>query len=294
LKSFPHRFVHSSIRTSLLTLAAGVSFAAPGFSQEPQGSPEPSPTVPQQTAMLDIASPKSPGSVEAPPREAGAAPPAAGRGAAPSTEAAADTSVIVARKKRPDERKGLNVGLRLAYGMPGGSISEHAKLSDSSAGIARLQGDLSWQFVPSLSLGLYLGFGGAGGTFDRSCSEGGSSCSVYDANAGIAAEYRFLPDAVADPWLGVGIGAEGLHRSAKNGSYDSTLSSYGAEMNVSAGADVQLSDMTLGPYAQFQIGRYASSTYEVNAQEIGASDYDGSAFHQWIFIGLRGKFLLSK
>lgn len=207
----------------------------------------------------------------------------------------------------PARRTGFTTGLRLGVGVPFGEAGQDA------AGVTRDLGDLtSWRaplwldvgYTPAagLTLGIYgqLGVGGVG----DACVV---DCDWTDLRLGAQAELRFLPGALVDPWLGVGLGYEWLSyrqllttqvTDATGATRDATVRATerfaGPELLLQGGVDFQVENaLRIGPYAAATLGQYLTDSFECQPESDvcpSGSSVDGAAFHAWISVGLRGAY----
>jgi len=207
----------------------------------------------------------------------------------------------------PAERTGFSTGLRLGVGVPLGKAGQdlggaERDLSDLTSWRAPVWVDVGYALSGALTIGAYaqVGVGGVG----DSCI---GDCDWSDIRAGAAAELRFLPGAPVNPWLGVGLGWEWLsYRQLLSGMVPDEMGNMvpvtgrlsesfgGPELMLHGGVDFQVEDaLRIGPYASATVSQYLTDSFScVPPDERCPPDgsIDGSGFHSWIGVGLRGAY----
>jgi hypothetical protein len=179
-----------------------------------------------------------------------------------------------------DGSSGFAVGLRAGWAFPIGDLNATTSLGTQVAGQIPVWLEAGWRLNKNLYVGLYgqRGFG-----FSNNCPIG-SDCSTSGWRLGVEGIYNLLPDGVAQPWAGLGVGYEWLSTSRAG----EDLSYKGWELiNLQVGLDFALSkQFSIGPFASISLfGKYTS----VSAN--GVSN-DLSASHNWLQTGLRATFKL--
>jgi hypothetical protein len=113
-------------------------------------------------------------------------------------------------------------------------------------------------------------------TFVKECSPG-LTCSARTMRAGVEVLYNLLRSTARfSPWIGAGIGWEGL--TVKEGGDSSTANGF-EFANLQLGGDVRVTRaVTLGPYATVSFGRYLQGDGETIEER---------ANHGWLQAGLR-------
>jgi hypothetical protein len=208
----------------------------------------------------------------------------------------------------PEHRTGFTTGLRLGAGVPLGKAGRNIltggerDLSDLTSWRAPIWIDVGYSPSGSATLGAYMQVG-VGGNGDECIAD----CDWSDIRIGASAEWRLLPGAAVDPWLGVGLGYEWLSYrvllSAMVPDADGVLQPVrgraterfgGPELMVHGGLDFQVDDaLRIGPYASATVSQYLTDSYSCQPQtELCPEDgsIDGAAFHSWIGVGLRGAY----
>jgi len=199
----------------------------------------------------------------------------------------------------------FEIGVRVGYGVPLGTafsvrdattgILQDAKLSDEIKGMIPLSIDIGYRFDPNWYLGGFFQYGIGFIPNNSGCSNG-ISCSTSDLRFGLTVRYHFLPSQMFDPWFGIGAGYEILHESASGTlfgvPFDVSGSVSGFEFgHAQAGVDIALSSMfSIGPFAEFTIGQYSSSSGSASAggqQASSSTSIDNKTLHEWLIFGLR-------
>lgn len=215
---------------------------------------------------------------------------------------ASDDSAVL-----PENRTGFTTGLRTGLGVPLGKAGQDftgaaRDLSDLTSWRAPIWIDVGYSPSGSTTLGAYLQVG-VGGTGDSCIAD----CDWSDLRIGASAEWRLLPGAAVDPWIGVGLGYEWLSYrvliSAMIENEDGVLETVrgraterfgGPELLLHGGVDFQVDDaLRIGPYASATAGQYLTDSYRCQpASDLCPEDgsIDGAAFHSWIGVGVRGAY----
>jgi hypothetical protein len=185
-----------------------------------------------------------------------------------------------------DRRRGFELGLRVGYSRPMGSIAVDARLSDFVSTRVPLWFDLGYRVSPHWYLGAFLQYG-----FLAVPSGYCATCSAHDITAGVGAAFHAAPYAVLDPWIGLGTGYESV-----SGSEDvsgASMSFAGFQLcNLQAGADYYMRALALGPFASLSIAEYSTTSFSSPSDSGGPSSaaIKGHALHEWLTIGIRGTF----
>ncbi len=205
-------------------------------------------------------------------------------------------NVLVSGQALAAEGSGIDLGLRLGYGIPLGSAAENEKLNDLVSGQVPIWVDAGYRFAPNIMAGLYFQYGFA---FlpDSSCPSP-ASCSASDIRFGIQGQYRFMPRESVDPWLGLGIGYEWLDYSVSAGGFDASAGVHGWEfLHLQGGADFKVADgFGIGPFLDFSLGQYSSGSVTTSALPVlgqpvsGSGDIQNKALHEWLTLGVRAVF----
>ncbi len=180
---------------------------------------------------------------------------------------------------RAQEKQGFELGVRTGFMTPLGSAAAgSAKAMNATiAGEIPIWIDLGGRVSPAVFVGGYASYGLIG-------IAGGScygDCSHHVLRVGAEMHYHFAPTAKMDPWLGAGVGYEGLqfNQSYAGGTVDGTA--HGVEfLNAQFGLDFALSPkLALGPFLGATISQYNT--------DFGGGDLAQKAIHSWFSLGVR-------
>jgi outer membrane protein W len=200
------------------------------------------------------------------------------------------------------------LGFRTGYGIALGKVDDETdgELNKTIKGQVPLWFDLGARFSDHHYLGLYFSYGfGIKGDFVKSlCATTEAqvpgvdvSCSTHDMRLGIQYLYHLKPPGELDPYFGVGVGFEWMAMdvtaSAGGVSSSATVTAHGLEfVNLQLGLDVPVAGkFALGPFAAFALGQYSGASLG-NDSGSTSGDFASKALHEWIFLGLRGTFVL--
>jgi len=184
-------------------------------------------------------------------------------------------------------------GLRVSYGIPGGNLYRGESLGDIASGLLHLEGTGDLIILRRIVVGGHVGFGlGAPGEgFSSACNATGTSCDVWDFDIGVHGEYRFLPPpSQVNPWVGLGVSYEVLTLSEDDGVNQTSGSFGGVDVDLTAGCDFQLGSVGVGPFITYRFGSYTSTSLTVNGADEGSSVIGSTASHDWLMLGLRGRY----
>lgn len=200
------------------------------------------------------------------------------------------------RIETPPPSSGLlkrsRAALLLGYGVPSGELVDGSAMTDNISGMLHLQGELDYDLLPQLSVGVYLGlgFGLLSDAYDDTCSADGASCGALGARVGVLAEMRLLPDSPLNPWLNAGVGIEGLSRTINTSYGDATFSAAGPEAALTAGVDLGSRRLAFSPFVSYRVGSYSRTEYESNGYVLAEGEIEDTAAHRWLMFGVRGTF----
>jgi hypothetical protein len=247
--------------SSLVAVALSCAFAPQAFGQAPPGAP--------------------------PPTESAAPPPAEPAAAPPPTaqQSGAPASVL--------DKPGFDFGLRLGYALPMGDESSGSKLSDGLSGAIPIVLEAGYRINGNITVGALFQYGFAQVKDNMSTGCGGAvSCSGSVMRLGIEGIYNFNLDAVLTPWVGIGTGYEWLGVSLSSGGQSGSASERGFEfLTVHVGGDYKLSpQVALGPFLSFSLGEYSTVSASAPGLASTSMDISNKAMHEWLQIGVRGKF----
>jgi len=205
------------------------------------------------------------------------------------------------------ERLGIEIGVRLGYGIPKGAVASGpgSDLSLGIKGMIPVQVEAGYRVIPALLVGAYFqyGFGLLGDTISSACNStqaqaANMGCSVRDLRLGVQAHYHFLARERLDPWLGLGIGYEWLGFSVSASSQGVSASSLstirGFEfVNFQGGLDFSIADhVVLGPVVSLAVGKYSTDSTSSSFGTDTSSDITDPALHYWLILGVRAAYIL--
>jgi hypothetical protein len=188
---------------------------------------------------------------------------------------------------------GITLALRAGYALAFGNAAKDVKMSDQYKGGVPLQLDALYRVSPAFHVGAYVSYAfiSLGDKINPTGDLSGSWLKY-----GLQLNYHFAPEASTDFWLGYGIGLEKASAHGSLGGIDVSASANGLEFaHIMAGLDFKASDaIKVGPFVDFSIGQYSSTSVEVNGTEVPGSggDIKDKAMHMWLYLGLRGAYNL--
>ena len=185
------------------------------------------------------------------------------------------------------DRPGFDLGLRLSYALPMGTVDGNDKLGDGVSSLIPLQVDALYRMNGQYAIGGYASYGFSF-IKDSFCGYG-ASCSGSVLRVGVEGILRLAVPGRFIPWVGAGIGYEWLKIKSSSGVSARTVTLSGFELITLQGGGELLtsSDLSVGPFVSLSFGQYRSST--ANGYDSGLSD---RGFHEWFQIGIRGLFSL--
>ncbi len=182
----------------------------------------------------------------------------------------------------------LSLGPRTGYAIAMGEAAEGEDLADLINGQIPFQFDIGYRVTPAITVGGYVSaaVGVLGENFEDFCDEDGVECGAALLRLGLQVDYRFLGGS-ATPWIGAGIGYEWLRIRIDNNGSRSELKLHGAELlNLQGGVEWKLGGpFSLGPFAMLSIARYSAAEIDGDGE-----DLDDKGLHQWLELGVRGRF----
>lgn len=235
------------------------------------------------------------------PPQAAAPAPAPAAAAAPEAPPAKKDS---GREETPVEEgespDGFAVGARFGYALPMGSIAKDSSLgaatdlSKSASGMLPLWADIGYRLNPHWYVGGYfqLGIVSTSGDFcKRAAGESACSSSGTDLRFGGFVRYSFKPQAKISPWIGASTGYELLNLSVSAGQATADYTAKGWEfIGLHLGADYHAADnFRIGPIVMASFGQYASKSWS-EPQNSGSADFNNTALHEWVLLGIRGQY----
>jgi hypothetical protein len=211
-------------------------------------------------------------------------------------------------------RPRMDVGLRVGYALPFGEHVAGEALHNLAKGAIPIQLDVSLLWPVGFSAGIYGQLSpGIQGKALNDCAD----CSVLAFSAGLQAAFHFNPLQSFDPWVGLGVGFEGLNVSQETSV--PALTSTGSvvqvdatahatlwslpQIQVQAGFDFGTENFRIGPWGSVSWARATSLNSEVDCADQGLCGdevfaersapvaSESQANHYWVQFGLRGSYL---
>jgi hypothetical protein len=189
--------------------------------------------------------------------------------------------------------RGLQLGGRLGYSLPVGSISNNSTLSTSLSNLETatvpIGIDAGYRFSPSTYLGGTLTWGPGIAPNSQGTCGFGDSCFRQDAQLRVEGRLYFAPDARKGGWLGLGVGWEiaAFSDSHQGNTITSTLT--GPVADVELGLDFRSHGFAMGPYLGLSVAEFLTEGVNPAAAPVSTSISDPS-IHAWITLGLRGSY----
>jgi outer membrane protein W len=177
------------------------------------------------------------------------------------------------------------LGFRLGYAPAMGDATGDQQMKDAIPSQIPLQLDVLYKFTPEWAAGVYLsyGFGQLSSAEADACDALGVDCSMSTLRLGVQGTYTFVTANQFVPWLGLGFGYEGATEKAVLNGASASQSTDGWEfLNLQVGGDYKVNPkFAIGPYVMLQVGQYSS---------IEGNSISNKGTHEWLNVGIRGKF----
>lgn len=189
----------------------------------------------------------------------------------------------------------LSLGARVGYGFAMGKAvdEEGGDLSDGIKAQIPIQIDVGYRIMPELTIGGYFGagYGIVGDAFSDECDANDIDCSARVLRLGLQLDYAFKNvSPTMTPWVGAGIGYEWATLKGEAGGEEATTTYKGFEfLNLQGGVDWKVGQFSIGPFAMFSIGQYGKVDIETPLGD-DSGDIENTAMHEWLQIGVRGRF----
>lgn len=289
--SLPRFTLHMSILSgSMFTLALAGSAAAQSAAPPPPPGPPPPGAAPPPPGPPPVYGQGQPATPAYGPPGGGGYGPAYG-----PPPPGYDAPAAAPSGPNPPARVGFQMALRTGYAIPFGKIADGNgfDMSDRVSGQVPFFVEIGGKPHENIFVGGYLGlgFGGVAGSVKDACNRANASCSVVGVRLGVEIQYHILPDQMANPWIGYGIGYESLAESVSASGNDGTDSVSGFEFaHLMAGVDFRINRVFgLGPFLDFSMGTYSNEHVTGSGNDNSAS-IPQTAGHQWLALGVRGVF----
>jgi hypothetical protein len=199
-----------------------------------------------------------------------------------------------ARAQTSQKPLGLDLGLRVGYAIPFGDIDGNAGDSLSSrvsSGVPFIL-EAGYRFTPVLTAGVLVEYAfGQVNDAGTGCGTRNVSCSASMTQVAVEGLFYIPFGAPFVPWVGVATGYEWASLDASGNLANTSFAVRGAEfVTVQAGADVPVGPrFALGPFISYSIGRYATSSVQLNGTTT-TQDIANPSTHEWLQLGVRGTF----
>lgn len=192
--------------------------------------------------------------------------------------------------------RGIELGLRLGYGVPLGdhgrvaAVPMNTTLSHWITGEIPFWIDVGYRFIPSLYVGLYSQYAvGFVNTANVSPCSGGTTCSMGDIRVGADITYHIMPARPFHAWVGLGGGYEWLvlAQTPTAGGTLTTTSKGPEFVNLQAGGDIAIArTISMGPFISFSMGEFSVVT--AHAPLPPSQNIVDRSVHEWLVLGVRG------
>ena len=192
------------------------------------------------------------------------------------------------------------MALRLGAGVPFGSATSESGDTQRAR--------YSTQFASEIALGVKLSapvyIGGYAGLWTGSegddeytgglCNNGAShdvDCKTQSTRLGLEVQYHFVPDGMANPWLGYGLAYEWAQENIEDriGGRTERSSAEGLQYGrLQGGLDFRFTKIFgVGLYLQAEVGRYTRASTEIDGIQTHSGGIDRTAIHGWYGSGVR-------
>ncbi len=192
----------------------------------------------------------------------------------------------------PAER-GLQLGARLGYALPVGSLSSNSSLSTPLSNLETASVPIGVDAGFRLSRGVYLGGTLAWGPGIAPNTKGtcalNASCFRQDAQLRAEARFYFTPERRVSWWASVGTGWEVAAFSESTGGNGATATLTGPLADLELGFDSRRGAVAIGPYFGWSIAEFL--THGQSPAEAPVPTWiDDPSVHVWFTLGLRGAY----
>jgi hypothetical protein len=190
--------------------------------------------------------------------------------------------------------RGLQLGARLGYALPNGSLSNESSLSTSltglEAGTVPIGIDVGYRLSRRVYLGGTLAWGAGLAPSAGGACPANDSCFRQDAQLRAEARYYFAPDRRVGAWASIGAGWEIATFSESSGSVTSTATLTGPVLaDFELGFDVRRAALAIGPYFGMSLAEFL--THGQSPAEVPVPTWiDNPSVHAWFTLGLRGAY----
>jgi hypothetical protein len=196
----------------------------------------------------------------------------------------------------PPGPSGLELGARLAYSIPLGSLTgaQNDTLSNTVSGSLPIGLDVGYRINRAFYVGGSFQYAAlfVASNDTTGCGQGGVSCSGNDLQLGIQAAYHPIEAGALDPWLGLGLGYEMANVNITKGSTSASAQVTGFQfLNLMAGADYKLaSNFGIGPLVSLSLGQYSNQKVCAAGGQCVSTNISNTALHEWLTFGVQGAY----
>jgi hypothetical protein len=198
----------------------------------------------------------------------------------------------------------FQLGLRVGYAPAMGDAANGASMSDVSlSSQIPLQLDANYKLDKDFAVGVYFsyGFGQVDNKAFQSlvgfqvCGANGIECSGSSLRFGAQGSYTFNQvTGPFVPWAGLFGGYESVSSKISNAPGGAaTFDFTGWELGLQVGGDYKVNEQfSVGPYLTASLGQYGSAEGKLNGTTVFSGSITDTAMHNWLTIGVMGKFNL--
>jgi hypothetical protein len=192
----------------------------------------------------------------------------------------------------------IGVGASLGLSIPMGDVASSVAMDEYIQRAIPLEVSLRAALAPQLTGGAYLNYapGTLNDDLDSSCPAG-ETCSIYTWGFGVMGEYALGAPAEGGggfiPFIGARAGLSWMTLKEELDGDWAKAGFKGWEFGVQGGIDTPISETaTIGGFVGLTVGQYNTVFVAFSDSSIGddSMDITDTAMHQWLTIGVRGKF----
>jgi hypothetical protein len=196
------------------------------------------------------------------------------------------------RSAPAEDERGVQLGLRLAYSLPTGTLSSGAAtsthLSDLETASVPIGLDAGFRFSHRAYLGATLAWGPGIAPNNPATCPAGLSCFRQDAQLRVEGRLYFDPGKKVDWWMGFGAGWEIAAFAQTSGPSTVTATFTGPVFgDVQIGFDSR-TQPAIGPYIGLTFAEFV--TEGINPAAAPVSTWLDPSLHVWFTLGLHGSY----
>jgi hypothetical protein len=195
----------------------------------------------------------------------------------------------------PPFHRGLQLGARLGYSVPVGSVtpgSGGTQISNLETASVPIGVDFGVRVSPVTYLGATVSWGpGLSPNNSGACSLSNVHCSEHDAQARLEARFYLRPHANPTGWLALGAGWEvATFNQSIAGGYAVTSTYTGPIFpDMQLGVDWRSGDILFGPYVGATISTFMTAGQDPTTSSVPTMVPSPSQ-HAWLTIGFHGTY----